>query len=98
MAKAALAFDIAVSQEGRVSRTVGLCSLALLDEAVVPEASEDILDYGRVLGGRSAAEDVEVDPEPVVYVLVDRVILGTQCGRIHALGKRLCLCRGAVLI
>lgn len=98
MADTALALDIAIGQEGIVCGAVGLGGLALLDEAVVPEAGEDVLDDGSVLGGGGAAKDVEVDPEPVVDVLVDRVILGAQCGRIHSLGKRLCLCRSAVLI
>ncbi len=98
MAQAALALDIAVGQEGRVGGAVGLGGLALLDEAVVPEAGEDVLDDGGVLGGRGAAKDVKVDAEPVVDLLVDRVILGAQCGGVDALGQRLGLCRRAVLV
>ncbi len=98
MADAALALNIAVGQEGLVRRAVGLGGLALLDEAIVPEAGENALDDGGVLRGGRAAEDVEVDPEPVVDVLVDRVILGAQGGRVHTLGESLCLCCGAVLI
>lgn len=71
---------------------------ALLDEAILPEASEDVLDDGGVLVGRSAAEDVKVEPEPVIDILVDGVIFGTQRGRVHALGERLCLGSSTILI
>lgn len=98
MADAALALNIAVGQEGVVGGTVGLRRLALLDVAVLPEAGENVLDDGRVLGRGSATEDVELDPEPVVNVLVNGMILGAQGGRIHALRERLCLGRRAVLI
>ncbi len=98
VADAAFAFDIAVGQEGFVCRAVGLGGLSLLDEAVLPEASENALDDGGVLRGGRAAKDVEVDPEPVVDVFVDRVILGAQGGRVHPLGESLCLRCGAVLI
>ena len=98
MTETALALDITVGQEGVVGRAVGLGGLALLDEAVLPETSKDALDDGGMLVGGSAAEDVELDSKPIVDVLVDGVILGAQCRRIHALGERLCLGRGAVLI
>lgn len=98
MAETALSLNIAVGEEGRVGGAVGLGGLALLDEAVLPQADEDVLDDGGVLGGGRAAEDVEVEPEPVVDVLVDRVILGAQGCWIHTLGERLRLCRGAVLV
>jgi hypothetical protein len=81
-----------------VGGAVGLGGLALLDEAVVPEAGEDVLDDRGVLGGRGAAKDVEVDAEPVVDLLVDRVILGAERGGVDALGQRLGLCCCAVLV
>ncbi len=81
-----------------MSGAVSLGGLALLDEAVFPEARKHRLDDECVLICGSATKDIKVDPEPVVDVLVDRVILGTQCGWVHPLGERLCLCRGAILI
>lgn len=98
MTKAALALDIAVGQKGRVSWAVSLGCLTLLDVAVIPETSEDVLDDSSVLVSGRAAEDVKIKPEPVVDVLVDGVILGAQCGRVYPLRERLSLCRGAILI
>lgn len=98
VANAALALNVAVRQEGRVGRAISLGGLALLNEAVLPEARENVLDDCCVLLRGSAPEDIEVDPEPVVDVLVNGVILGTQCGRINPLGQCLGLCRSAVLI
>jgi hypothetical protein len=98
MADAALALNIAVGQEGVMGRAIGLGSLTLLDVTVLPQTGKDTLDYLGVLRGRSAAKNIKVNPEPVVNLLVDRVILGAQCGRVHSLRKRFCLSRRAIFI
>ena len=81
-----------------MSRAVGLGGLALLDIAVLPQLGEDGLDDVGMLGSGRAAKDIEVEPEPVINVLVNCVILGAQFGRGHSLGQRLCLCCGAILV
>lgn len=98
VAQAALALDEAVGEEGVVGRAVGLGGLALLDEAVLPEAGEDLLHDQRVLRRRRLAEDVEVDPEPLVDVAVDGVVFRAQLLGRHALGECLCLGGRAVLV
>lgn len=98
MTKAALALHISVGQERRVSRAVSLSCLTLLDVAVVPETSEDVLDDSSVLVCGSLTEDVKIKPKPVVDVLVDGVILGAQCCWVYPLRERLSFCRGAILI
>ena len=81
-----------------MSWAVSLGCLTLLDVAVVPETSEDVLDDSGVLVRGRTAEDVKIEPEPVVNVLVDGVILGAQRRRVYPLRERLRLRRGAVLV
>lgn len=76
----------------------GLGGLALLDVIVLPEVDEDGLDNFGLLLGRCSAENVEVDSEPVVDVLVNLVIFGTESSGLHALLERLCLGRGSILV
>lgn len=100
VADAALALDKAVGKESIVGGdgAEGLRGLLLLDEAIFPQFGEDVLDNLGVLVGWGASEDVEIDPEPVVDVLVDGVILGAKRGRVYTLLERFRLGCGAVLI
>lgn len=98
MAQRALSLYITISQEGLVLGAVCLSGLALLNVAIVPQVLEDRLhDFSVLICGR-ATKGVKVDPEPVVDLLVNRVILGAKSRGIHTLRKRLCLCCGAVLV
>lgn len=98
MAQAALALDKSIGQEFIVSRAVGLGSLALLDEAVLPEFREDLLRDLGVLRCWCLAEDVEVNAEPLVDVAVNGMILGAKSSGIGALGNSLGLGRCSILV
>ena len=100
VADAAFTLNVAIGQEGVVlgDGAEGLGSLALLDEAVLPELGKDLLGNAGVLLGRSAAELVEADAEPVVDILMEGVVLGAKSRGIYALGKGLGLGGGAILV
>lgn len=85
MTQATLALDEAVSQEGRVGGAVGLLGFSLFDEAVLPKSRKHILDNPGVLRSRSAAEYVEVDLEPGVYIAMDSIVFVAQGGRVNTL-------------
>lgn len=97
---AALSLDETISKELAVGGVGAewLCSLALLDEAVLPEIRKDLLDNLSLLLGRCSAEDVKVDSEPVVDSLVEGVVLGAQVGGGEALLQGLGLGSGTVLV
>lgn len=74
---------------------IGLLGGDLLEVAVFPDLQEHVLnDLGVFLGG-CAAEVVELDLEPVVYVLVDYVELVDELLGSDAFLEGLCLCCGA---
>lgn len=100
VADGAFTLDETVGKEGvvRFEAAVGLNGLTLLDETVLQKLAEDILnDIGLVLG-RGAAEDVEIDSEPVVDGLVKSVVLVAEGLRVYSLLEGLGLGGSAVLV
>lgn len=74
-AQRALSLDEAIGQERVVCFAVRLHCCLFLQEAVVVELCEDVLSNLGLLGGRSAAEDVEANVEPFVDLCVKLVVL-----------------------
>lgn len=85
MTQATLALNEAIGEEGGMRGTVGLLGFSFFDEPIFPQSSEHVLDDLGMLRSWSAAEDVEIDLEPGIYVAMNSIILGTQCGRVYTL-------------
>lgn len=98
MTQAAFTFHKAISQERVMRRTVGLFSLSLLDETILPQLSKDLLDDFCVLGSRSATKDVEIDLEPSIDIAMNGIVLGAEGGRIYTFSKGLGLGGRAIFV
>jgi len=85
----AFTLDVTICQERAVLLTVRLLGRPLNQEAVIPEALEDGLRDLSVLLSGSAAEVVEANVEPLVYFLMDLIVLGAKLLRRHLLLQRL---------
>lgn len=94
----AFTFDKPVREKSPVLLTIELSCHPFLEVAILVEFQEDFLrDVGLQLG-RSAAENVEADVEPVIHLCVDGVVLVAKFLGGAFLHKSSCLGRGPVLI
>ncbi len=90
--------DVAVCKEAFAFRTEKLLNGVFLYEAAVIKGFEKALYDFCLLRRRCASEIVEVDAEPVVYILVDCVIVIAEFTWFLVLFKSFCLGSGSVFI
>lgn len=81
-----------------MGRAVGLFGFPLLDKAILKKSREHILNNLGVLRSGSAAEHVEIDLEPGVYIAMDSIVFVAQGGRVDALSQGLGLGSRTVFI
>lgn len=97
-AQRALSLDEAVGQEGVVCFAVRLGCFLLFQETVLVKFCKDVLSDVGLLGGGSAAENVEANVEPFVDLCVQLVVLVAELFRCALLLDSLGLGGSSVLV